>query len=109
MQQCDDLSGLQDGYTAKMLHPAAPSGRQASWSSLQLLLDAIYPQGYRLTIRPLPVREPRLLECFGKHERRVQKGHGSWQRHLDFIEISGRGGRAAAKTRMEKLPPRRRS
>lgn len=52
MWKCDDLSGLQDGYSAKLLHPDTPSGRQARWETLQLLLDAVYPEGFVLTIKP---------------------------------------------------------
>lgn len=52
MWKCDDLSGMQDGYSAKVLHPDTPSGRQARWDTLQLLLDAIYPEGFVLTIKP---------------------------------------------------------
>lgn len=52
MWRCDDLSGLQDGYTAKLLHPDTPSGRQARWETLQLLVDAIFPDGYEIIIRP---------------------------------------------------------
>ncbi len=52
MWQCDDLSGVQDGYTAKMLHPDTPSGRQAGWATLDLLMAAIYPDGFDLIVRP---------------------------------------------------------
>lgn len=53
MQQCDDISGNQDGYTAKMLHPDTPSGRQAQWQVVQQLLDAIYPGGVRLRLHSI--------------------------------------------------------
>ena len=52
MWRCDDLSGVQDGYTAKMLHPDTPSGRQASWPTLDLMMQALYPDGYTLIIKP---------------------------------------------------------
>ena len=51
MHECDDRSGLQDGYTAKLLHPDTASGRQARWESLQLLIDALYPQGFVISMR----------------------------------------------------------
>jgi hypothetical protein len=41
MRECDDRSGLNDGYTAKLLHPDTPSGRQL----LQYLTDALYLYG----------------------------------------------------------------
>ncbi len=43
---------MQDGYTAKLLHPDTPTGRQARYETLELLLRAVYPDGYVLTIRP---------------------------------------------------------
>ena len=52
MWRCDDLSGVQDGYTAKMLHPDTPSGRQASWLTLDLMMQALYPDGYDIIVRP---------------------------------------------------------
>ena len=56
MERCDERSGNQDGYTAKMLHPDTPSGRQANWQTLQNLLDALYPDGVEVLIAP---RSPR--------------------------------------------------
>lgn len=50
MKQCDDVSGNQDGHTAKMLHPDTPSGRQARWETLQNLVEAIYAGGYKVKI-----------------------------------------------------------
>jgi hypothetical protein len=49
MWQCDERSGVQEGYTAKALHPDTPSGRQSRWETLQLLVDALFPGG--LTVR----------------------------------------------------------
>lgn len=62
MWRCDDLSGVQDGYTAKMLHPETPSGRQARWETLQLLIDAVYPDGFSVTIRPRGRGTPKALQ-----------------------------------------------
>ncbi|MDR6955334.1 hypothetical protein J2X65_004713 [Ancylobacter sp. 3268] len=52
MCRCDDLSGVQDGYTPKMLHPDTPSGRQASWPTLDLVMTALFPDGYSIIIKP---------------------------------------------------------
>lgn len=56
MWVCDSKSGLQDGYTAKVLNPDTPSGRMADWPTLQLLIDALYPDGFQLVAIP---RTPR--------------------------------------------------
>lgn len=52
MQECDETSGVQDGYTAKMLHPDTASGRVAGWEMLQLLMDALYPHGVEVVLVP---------------------------------------------------------
>ena len=52
MWQCDDLSGLQDGYTAKVLHPDTSSGRQPGWLTLDLLMGALFPDGYDIIVKP---------------------------------------------------------
>jgi hypothetical protein len=45
MHVVDDRAGLQDGYYAKMLHSETPSGRSAGWLMLQLVMDALWPDG----------------------------------------------------------------
>jgi hypothetical protein len=52
MERCDDAAGLQDGYTAKLLHPDTPSGRMARWETLQLLIDALFPGGMNALVLP---------------------------------------------------------
>jgi hypothetical protein len=59
MWVCDDKAGLQDGYTAKLLHPDTPSGRQAGWAQIQMLVDALYPDGMAFVVIPRsPRRKP---------------------------------------------------
>lgn len=53
MRQCDDASGLQDGFTAKLLNAASPGGRQVRWETLQLLVDALYPSGVKVVLQAL--------------------------------------------------------
>ena len=54
MWQVDDASGCQDGYYAKALHADRPSGRQARWETLNLIVTALFWQGFdlRLTHKP---------------------------------------------------------
>lgn len=52
MQECDDLSGLNDGHTAHVLHPDTPNGRQAKWETVELLLITIFGPGFRVRIKP---------------------------------------------------------
>lgn len=50
--QVDDVAGLQDGYYQKMLHADAASGRQARWEMIQMLIDALFPDGFDLKLKP---------------------------------------------------------
>lgn len=49
--QVNDAAGTQDGYFAKMLLADTPSGRQASWETLQLVVDALFPDGFEVEIK----------------------------------------------------------
>ena len=51
MWKVDDVSGLNDGHFAKLLHADRPSGRQAQWQTLQLVISALFPKGIDLEIR----------------------------------------------------------
>ena len=51
MWKLDDKAGTQDGYYAKCLYPDTPSGRQARWETLQLLIDALWPEGFQLALQ----------------------------------------------------------
>jgi hypothetical protein len=46
----DDKSGVQDGYSQKMLWADTRSGRQAGWDTVGLLADALFPHGYQVRI-----------------------------------------------------------
>jgi hypothetical protein len=52
MDQVADRAGVADRYWAKVLNADAPSGRQARWETLQDIVDALYPEGYDVEIRP---------------------------------------------------------
>lgn len=52
MEQVDKVSGIPERYMGKILHPEESSGRQATWRTLQDVIDGIYPGGINLRIRP---------------------------------------------------------
>jgi transcriptional regulator with XRE-family HTH domain len=52
MQEVCDRSGVADYYYSKALHASTPSGREARWSTLQDIVDALFPEGYDVEIRP---------------------------------------------------------
>ena len=101
MKYCDDRSGLQDGYTAKLLHPGTPSGRQARWETLQLLIDALYPAGVKVVIQAADGEMLNRLSM--PDERRVVRPSDA--RKIDILAMSRKGGLASAKARVVKLPP----
>ena len=77
MSQCDDLSGNQDGYTAKMLHANTPTGRQAGWQHVQFLMDVLFCcGGFVMTIRPKADVETIKAEIARRLERRGSKPNG---------------------------------
>lgn len=57
--QVDDLSGVQDGYFAKMASPDAPQGRMAGWQAVDEVCRALYPDGFVVLIHPAGPRRPR--------------------------------------------------
>jgi hypothetical protein len=106
MGRVDELSGVQDGYCAKALHPDAPSGRQSRWETLQLIIDALYPEGLSVTLKANPVKS-------GKHLNRLSRQSASHVislgRRIDVREAGRRGGLASLAVRMTKHSPEQRS
>ena len=50
MWQVDDAAGLNDGHFAHCLAVDRPSGRQARWETLNLIISALWPRGIDLQI-----------------------------------------------------------
>jgi hypothetical protein len=49
----DDKSGLNDGHVGKALAADSPSRRQLRWDSLQLVIDALWPDGVEVKVRAI--------------------------------------------------------
>lgn len=106
MSQVDDLSGVQDGFFAKLVRPDAPNGRQSRWETLELVVQALFGTDYVIEIKPSnhvppkprPTRSPSPV---GDPNRL----HWRHQRLLNelFSELGRRGGEARAKIGTEKL------
>lgn len=118
MRQCDNVSGLQDGYVAKMMHPNTDSGRQAHWRTVQELIDALYPGGVRITIRPIAAmaqikqsinrklaNETDVLSGLSMADGMAKKGHLGRMQLRDLASMAGRKGN---ESRNRKLTPRQR-
>jgi len=54
MEKFSEYAGVPDRYFPKALHADQPSGRQAQWGTLQVIVDALFPHGFDLEIRPRP-------------------------------------------------------
>jgi hypothetical protein len=52
MSELSDIAGAPDRYFSKMLHPDTPAGRVARWFTLEEFMQALFPQGYDVEIRP---------------------------------------------------------
>ncbi len=52
MSELDDFAGLNDGHFGHLLHADRPSGRQGRWEIVQLLISALFPDGFDLTLTP---------------------------------------------------------
>lgn len=104
MQACDDGAGLADGHCAKLLHPAAPSGRQGSWFCLDLLARLLYPAGYDIRVIPRDAdtspyrqaRPPRELAADLVSRRNLR------------CRLAEEFGRVGGRVRSQKLSPERR-
>lgn len=50
MAAVDDLAGTQDGYYAKMIYPDTPSGRQARWETVDLVVQALFGREFSIDL-----------------------------------------------------------
>jgi hypothetical protein len=104
MWKVDDKAGTQDGYFAKIIHPDTPTGRQARWEILQLVVDALFPNGFRVTLEP--EKDAMLgVPSIGKGQNTGAAMIRHWRHSRHFRELGAKGARAY----VEKVSPRRRS
>lgn len=54
MEKFSEYAGLPERYYPKALHADTPSGRQAQWGTLQIIVEALFPHGFDVTITPKP-------------------------------------------------------
>jgi hypothetical protein len=106
----DDLSGLEDGYSQKMLHADAPSGRQAGWRMIDYVVGALYPHGVRVKL--IACRKPMQATAGvnGKKPRHFEISQPAPKLVRDYLrerhrELGKQGGRA----RMASMSKKQRS
>lgn len=103
MDKFSEYAGLPDRYFGKALSMDAPSGKQAQWATLQLIMDALFPAGYDLVIRARPgdVMTPENLKA-KLLQLRATKDPRS-QRQL-MSDLGRKGAEASRGKRRRKLP-----
>ena len=93
---------MADRYINKAVKPNTPSGRVAQWNTVQDIIDAIYPGGVRVILKPNPVSDPKLVSRLRKQDTRTVSAR------IDHLEVSRRGGLASARARLTKHTPEQR-
>jgi hypothetical protein len=93
MQEVCDRSGVADYFYSKALHASTPSGRQAQWRTIQDIVDALFPAGYDVIIKPKTGMrlDPSQLRC--KIKSAVSTVNPKSQREL-MRELGSKGGKA---------------
>lgn len=93
MASVNDLSGVNDGYYAKMIYPDTPSGRQARWEQVQDVFEALFGTDFEVQIIAKNWREPSMLGTLKKDlsTNSLQVRH--WRHRSHFKKLGREGGR----------------
>jgi hypothetical protein len=100
-----ELSGVNEGYYAKMIYPDSPSGRQAQWRQVQDVLEALFGRDFEIKIEPGTEENRRLLsapridENASGNARKIRH----WRHRKHFSELGRLGGVMRAKLPKRKL------
>lgn len=106
MWQLDEAAGTQDGYYAKALWADTKSGRQANWSTVQLMIDALFPDGHALILRPK--KRPCLTADSQRVAVRFAGARFDAETRQDFMrDIARKGGLKGGPARAKKLSKRK--
>jgi hypothetical protein len=102
MWQLDDAAGLNDGHFGHCLHCDRPTGRQASWKILNLIVTALWPRGFDLRVTDKPGGA---LTAEGMHMkiRHAAADHSRIGRR-DLMRELGKKGAAARWIKYRALP-----
>jgi len=107
MEELSDRAGVADRYFPKMLYADSPRGRQATWTSIQEIVDALFPEGVDIELRPKKGGRlgPEDLRC----KIRFASAPKDPRTHRELMrELAAKGGKARAErwknmTRAERL------
>jgi hypothetical protein len=107
MEKFNEYAGLPDGYYNKAVSMDAPSGKQAQWSTVQLMVDALFYSGFDLEIRPKPGAVMSEDNLKAKLLQLRPPGRVFSQRQL-MSELGKKGAKKGVAARMAKVGKRRR-
>jgi hypothetical protein len=108
-ERVDDAAGLESGYLGKLLHPSAPSGRQAGWFILDLLLSALWPKGYEVVIQEKQLENSAILALGqGAKKSARELAEAIVSRRNLRLRLAEEWGRYGGYARGRKLPAERR-
>lgn len=98
MEKFCEYAGLPDRYYGKAVCVDTPSGRQPQWPTLQVIIDALFPHGFDLEIRPKPGQvisadnlKAKLLQLQANHNPLTQR---------ELMRQLGKKGGAASRKNM---------
>jgi hypothetical protein len=107
MWKLDDAAGTQSRYYAKALYADTPSGRIATWGSVQMIVAALFPEGFSIRI------EPKKQGCAPASAHRVSirfsGARYDFEARRDWMtELSKRGASKGGQATARKLSKKRR-
>jgi hypothetical protein len=94
MERMSELMGTAERSYAKMLYPDTPSGRCATWPTLQAAIDVLFCDGFDLRLSAGRSRAPRTTEGT-KRLIRAEAAHWSAPAMRQRMADMGRKGGAA--------------
>jgi hypothetical protein len=107
MEKFSEFAGLPERYYSKALHVDEKSGRQAQWGTLQIIIDALFDNGFDLTITPKAGAVMTAQSLKAKLLRLQATANPKSQRTL-MSELGARGGRKSGEARRRKAQLRTR-
>ena len=107
MEKFSEYAGLPERYYSKALHPDTASGRQAQWGTLQIIIDALFPAGFDVVIKPRAGAAMNGDSLKAKLLRLQAAKDPKCQREL-MRELAGRVSPEARKAGRRKIPAWRR-
>jgi hypothetical protein len=100
MAEITDHAGIADGLYGKSLYASTPSGRQSNWRTLQDLVDALYPTGFDIIVKPKSgLRlDPSQLRCKIKSATALTNSKSQRERMTELGKLGGEARREKYKT-----------